>query len=613
VATVSVNPSHASLFPQQTQQLTATTLDASGSVLAGRVVTWNSSAPTVAAVSTSGLVTAVASGNATITATSEGQTGLTTVAVTDIPVATVTVAPTQSDLLAAQTQQLTATALDAAGNTLVGRLVTWSSSAPAVATVDQVGLVTAVTGGSATITATSEGHNGTATISVTDGGTVGLSGGTINAAGGAVKLVFPTNAVANGTMVTVSAVGSAPAPFPGQVLTVVSGAAYSFGPEGQPFAKGVPLTIRYDPANLPPNAVESELGLYTWTNGAWTPVSASAVDLVNKTVTAPISHFSIWGVLAPVSATPGYTLIDLGVLPGSTVSAATGVNNNGDVVGSSNLGSGTYGPFLYHAGVMSALSGFDLAEAINDIGQISGFKFSSGAVRYEPGGAVTTFPPGDIGGTGINSAGVIAGGTNPPPGMGLGSQPALLGGAGGTTTLATLPGDTYGLVIDVNDAGVGTGISSHSAPGSSGDRAVLYTGGGAIDLGVGQFAHPVAINNAGQVVGYSNLTSRAFLYSNGVVTFLPVPTLTTSSIARGINNSGTIVGEYSTGLWGRAIAFMNGAMVDLNTLISPSQFVMISAYGINDSGQIVGYGVTSKSDLLAGRPTIQHAFLLTPP
>ena len=62
---------------------------------------------------------------------------------------------------------LTATPEDANGNALSGRVVTWVSSAAAVATVDGIGQVTGVTAGLALITATSEGQSGTALITVT--------------------------------------------------------------------------------------------------------------------------------------------------------------------------------------------------------------------------------------------------------------------------------------------------------------------------------------------------------------------------------------------------------------------------------------------------------------
>jgi alpha-amylase len=46
---------------------------------------------------------------------------------------------------------------DAIGNTLTGRVVTWNSSNPAVASVDANGLVQALAAGQTQITATSEG------------------------------------------------------------------------------------------------------------------------------------------------------------------------------------------------------------------------------------------------------------------------------------------------------------------------------------------------------------------------------------------------------------------------------------------------------------------------
>jgi trimeric autotransporter adhesin len=82
------------------------------------------------------------------------------------PVATVTITPDASTLLPNQTVQLTATLRDAAGDVLTGRIVTWTTSDAAVATVSAAGLVTAAGGGTATITATSEGRTDTADITV---------------------------------------------------------------------------------------------------------------------------------------------------------------------------------------------------------------------------------------------------------------------------------------------------------------------------------------------------------------------------------------------------------------------------------------------------------------
>src|SRR3989449_2090347 len=167
VASLTVSPATASLAVGKTVQLTATPKDAAGNPLSGRVVTWATSATSVATVSATGLVTGVTVGSATITATSEGQSGTATVTVTPVPIASVTVSPAVAGMPVGSTLQVTATPKDSAGNPLSGRTVTWATSALSVATVTASGLVTGVTAGTATITATSEGKSGTATITVT--------------------------------------------------------------------------------------------------------------------------------------------------------------------------------------------------------------------------------------------------------------------------------------------------------------------------------------------------------------------------------------------------------------------------------------------------------------
>src|SRR5207302_1914169 len=84
-----------------------------------------------------------------------------------VPVASVTVSPASVSALQGQTVQLTATPRDANGNPLTGRVITWQSSNSAIASVNGSGLVSGVAaGGPVTITATSEGQSGTASITV---------------------------------------------------------------------------------------------------------------------------------------------------------------------------------------------------------------------------------------------------------------------------------------------------------------------------------------------------------------------------------------------------------------------------------------------------------------
>ena len=170
VASVSVMLNSPSLTAGQSTQATATTKDANGAVLTGRAIAWSTNNSAIATVSASGLVTAVAAGSAQITATSEGQSGSATLTVTAVPpapVATVTVALAASSLTAGQSTQATATTKDANGTVLTGRAIAWSTSNSAIATVSASGLVTAVAAGSAQITASSEGQNGSATLTVT--------------------------------------------------------------------------------------------------------------------------------------------------------------------------------------------------------------------------------------------------------------------------------------------------------------------------------------------------------------------------------------------------------------------------------------------------------------
>ncbi|WP_288078312.1 phage tail tube protein [Pseudomonas sp.] len=81
-----------------------------------------------------------------------------------VPVASVSVTPATASIAVAGTRQLTASALPAEA----AQNVTWTSSAPAVATVNSSGLVTGVSAGTATITARSVSDTSkTATAAIT--------------------------------------------------------------------------------------------------------------------------------------------------------------------------------------------------------------------------------------------------------------------------------------------------------------------------------------------------------------------------------------------------------------------------------------------------------------
>ena len=167
VQTVTVTLANANLSQGSTTQATATVRDAGGNVLAGRVVAWSSAATGVASVTAGGAVTAVGPGAVLITATCEGKSGQAVVTVAAIQVASVTVSLWPPRVGVGKLSQGSPVLRDAAGNTLSGRTVTWTSSSPAVATVTNTGAITAVGLGDSTLTATSEGISGSATITVT--------------------------------------------------------------------------------------------------------------------------------------------------------------------------------------------------------------------------------------------------------------------------------------------------------------------------------------------------------------------------------------------------------------------------------------------------------------
>ena len=168
VSSVTMSQQTATMIVGTALTLTAIPKDGSGNTLTGRTTTWTSSNSNVATV-VDGSVAAMAPGTATITATIEGKTATTEITVQLAPVATVTVTPAAKTIIVGGVSQLTATLKDANGNVLAGRTVVWSSSDETKVTVSSTGVVTGVALGTVTITATSEGKSGTATITVSDG------------------------------------------------------------------------------------------------------------------------------------------------------------------------------------------------------------------------------------------------------------------------------------------------------------------------------------------------------------------------------------------------------------------------------------------------------------
>ncbi len=156
--TVEVTPRISTVTAGQTLQLSAQAKTRLGANLSNDNVTWRSLDTTVARVSSAGLVTVLTSGSTAITATTRGATGFATIDAVGI-VASVTITGA-TELPVSQSTRLSAAALEANGRQLFSP-ITWTSSAPTVATVSATGLVTTLTPGTTNITAATAGKSTT--------------------------------------------------------------------------------------------------------------------------------------------------------------------------------------------------------------------------------------------------------------------------------------------------------------------------------------------------------------------------------------------------------------------------------------------------------------------
>jgi uncharacterized protein YjdB len=166
VDTVVVMPSVATVTLGAIFTLQAEARDADDELITGRRAFWAAEDPSIALVSDNGRVTARRVGSVKVAASIEGKSGLATVTVTTIPVATVTVSPGNATLLVGENKTLAAVVRDASGSVLPNRPVAWTSSSPAVATINGAGQVVAVSAGSTIISAESEGRSGLAAVNV---------------------------------------------------------------------------------------------------------------------------------------------------------------------------------------------------------------------------------------------------------------------------------------------------------------------------------------------------------------------------------------------------------------------------------------------------------------
>lgn len=159
VTTITLNQSSNSMLPGGTLQLYATALPEDAE---NRDVVWSSSNPSVAEVSSSGLVTARNAGNAVITCTAADGSGVSTscsISVQAIMVTNISLSADATSIVVGNGVKINASVTPA---NATNRSVTWSSSNTAVATVDASGYVNGIhpDGGTVTITCTANDGSG---------------------------------------------------------------------------------------------------------------------------------------------------------------------------------------------------------------------------------------------------------------------------------------------------------------------------------------------------------------------------------------------------------------------------------------------------------------------
>ncbi|MBN1343397.1 MAG: thrombospondin type 3 repeat-containing protein [Phycisphaerae bacterium] len=283
-------------------------------------------------------------------------------------------------------------------------------------------------------------------------------------------------------------------------------------------------------------------------------------------------------------------IMDLGTLSSGPYSWSEGhgISENGKIVGESD-GSA----FLYCGGAMAGLATPNgvmspVAMAVVDSGECVGMAWTGSeyrkAVHWSAGGMATVLPA--LGGApehdseawDINSAGQVVGSSVNSSGwwratLWVNGQPTDLGTLGGSESWA------YGIN---NAASVQiVGASEHDEYDGL-CHAFLWQNGEMTDLGVlveGTESFARAINSSGQIVGSSG--DHAFIYSGGFMSDLGLGT------ACDINDSGDVVGNRPE----VPFLYKDGQLISLNNLLPDgSTWCLYEAWGINNAGQIVGWG-----------------------
>ena len=208
--TLRMNPEAASVQRGATRQLDARVIDENGNESSATGITWTSSDPSKATVSSTGLVTAIRNGRIQVTASAGDRS---TVAIIDVvrpTAASVKVIPQKDTAAVRSLRQFAAVAFDAAGKVIADATeFIWDPSNPTIATVNAKGLVTTGTTPDATVLlkASIDGKFGVGELRVLSALNPGTLKGVVNDGGTETPLSGATVAIQGGASVPTDASG----------------------------------------------------------------------------------------------------------------------------------------------------------------------------------------------------------------------------------------------------------------------------------------------------------------------------------------------------------------------------------------------------------------------
>jgi uncharacterized delta-60 repeat protein len=156
VATVALSPASANILIGSSTTLSAVARDAAGRTLTAPV-TWSSSNTAAATVDSTGLVQGVSVGSAVITATAGGVTSLGSTVTVVQGLSAISLAPATISVAQGGSTALTVTCTDSSGATVATPQLSWTSSAPEVASVNSGAEVLGLAAGSAQVSASYQG------------------------------------------------------------------------------------------------------------------------------------------------------------------------------------------------------------------------------------------------------------------------------------------------------------------------------------------------------------------------------------------------------------------------------------------------------------------------